>query len=291
MRLLIVGGDSVTGAAFERAARQLGHTTYATTRRRDTSGSNRLYLDLAGDDLQQVALPNVDIAFFCAAVSGFARCRENPALARKVNIESTTIVARRLIANGAYVVLLSSTAVFDFQTPHVSAAAPTGPRTLHGAIKAAAEKIFLDAGSNGAVLRLTKVLTFDTGVAPSWIDSLRLREPITAFSDLHIAPISLDDATAAMLAVAKDRGAGVYQMSGAKDVSYYDFAVHLTKVMGCPADLVRTQRAIEAGLPAEDIARYTTLDSSRIERLTHRPAPDPYDVIDTVYGAQIKSRI
>jgi dTDP-4-dehydrorhamnose reductase len=281
----------VTGAAFGHAARQLGQTTYETTRRRDTVGSNRFYLDLASDDIQQTELPKVDVAFFCAAVSGFARCRENPELARKVNIDNTVMVARRLIASGAYAVLLSSTAVFDFQTPHVSADAPTRPRTLHGAIKATAEKIFLDTGSQSAVLRLTKVLTSDSGQVPSWISALRRREPITAFSDLHIAPISLDVATAAMLAVAEDRGAGVYQMSGTKDVSYYDIAMHLARATGCPADLVRSKLAIEAGLPGEDIARYTTLDSSRLEALTGRPAPDPYDVIDMVYAAQIKSGI
>lgn len=291
MRFLIVGGDSVTGAAFSQAARQRGHTTYETTRRRPSVGNGRLYLDLASDDIGQVELPKVDVAFFCAAVSGFARCRKDPALARKVNIDSTAIVARRLIVGGAYVVLLSSAAVFDFQTPHVAGDSPTRPRTLHGSIKATAEKIFLDAGSRGAVLRLTKVLTADIGQIPSWIHSLRRGKCITAFSDLHIAPISLDDATTAMLAVANDGGAGIYQMSGAKDISYYDIALYLAREMRRQTDLVRSARAIDAGLPAEDIARYTTLDTSRLEGLTRRPAPEPYDVVDSVYREKIESGI
>jgi dTDP-4-dehydrorhamnose reductase len=289
MRVLIVGGDSVTGAAFARAATDRGHTIYETTRRRDTTGGNRLYLDLAADDVERISLPKVDAAFFCAAVSGFARCRENPALARKVNVDNTAIVARRLMADGAYAVLLSSTAVFDFKTPYVAADAPTSPRTLHGVIKAEAERIFLSGGARGAVLRLTKVLTGDSGQVPAWIEALRRRERVTAFSDLHIAPIGLDDATAAMLAVADDHGAGVYQMSGNKDVSYYDVAVHLAKILERPTELVEARRAVDTGLPAEDIARYTSLDSSRLERLTRRPAPDPYAVIDAVYAAQIKA--
>jgi dTDP-4-dehydrorhamnose reductase len=288
MRVLIVGGDSVTGAAFARAAAKSGHTIYETTRRRDTAGDNRLYLELAADDVEKIALPRVDAAFFCAAVSGFARCRENPELARKVNVDNTAIVARRLMADGAYTVLLSSTAVFDFQTAAVAADAPTRPRTLHGKIKAEAEKIFLAGGARGAVLRLTKVLTADSGPVPAWIKALRRRERIAAFSDLHIAPISLDDATAAMMAVAEDRGAGVYQMSGAKDVSYYDVAVHLATMLKTPVDLVEAKSAVDSGLPAEDIARYTSLDSSRLENLVRRPAPDPFAVVDGVYTAQIR---
>jgi dTDP-4-dehydrorhamnose reductase len=288
MRFLIVGADSVTGAAFARLARQLGNTTYETTRRPDTADANRLYLDLASDDVGRVELPKVDVAFFCAAVSGFARCRADPVLARRVNVEGTSITAHQLVANGAYVVLLSSTAVFDFQTPQVAPDAPTRSRTLHGQIKAAAERVFLDPSFEGSVLRLTKVFTPDTGLIPSWINALRQGERITAFSDLHIAPISLDDATGAMLAVAKDRGRGVYQMSGAKDVSYFDVAIHLARAMGCPIELVQEKRAQDMGVPAEDIARYTTLDGSRLMRLTHRPAPEPYEVIDRVYAAQIK---
>jgi dTDP-4-dehydrorhamnose reductase len=291
MRVLIVGGDSVTGAAFGRAAAERGHTIYETTRHRDTTRGNRLYLDLADDEVQNIALPKVDAAFFCAAISGFARCRQNPALARKVNFENTAIVARRLMTVGTYAVLLSSTAVFDFQTPHVAADAPTRPRTLHGAIKAEAEKIFLAGGAHGAVLRLTKVVTADSGQVPAWIKALRRHERIIAFSDLHIAPIGLDDATAAMLAVAEDRGAGVYQMSGAKDITYYDVAAHLAKRLKCPADLVEAKRAVDTGLPAEDIARYTSLDSSRLEGLIHRPAVDPYAVIYSLYAAHIKSEM
>ena len=291
MRVLIVGGDSVTGAAFARAAAERGHTIYETTRHRDTTGGNRLYLDLAADDVQKIELPKVDAAFFCAAISGFARCRQNPALARKVNFENTAIVARRLMTVDTYAVLLSSTAVFDFQTPYVAADAPTRPHTLHGEIKAEAEKVFLAGGAHGAVLRLTKVLTADSGHVPAWIKALRRREHIVAFSDLHIAPISLEDATAAMLAVAEDRSSGVYQMSGASDVSYHEVAVHLAQTLKCPTDLVEAKRAVDAGLPAEEIARYTSLDSSRLERLAHRTAPDPYAVIDTVYGAQIKAEM
>ena len=189
-----------------------------------------------------------------------------------------------LIAIGAYVVLLSSTACIDFETPHVAADAPTRPRTFHGEIKADAEKMFLEGGAHGAVLRLTKVLTPDTGEVPAWIDSLRRRESITAFSDLHIAPISLEDATAAMLAVAKDRGASVYQMSGAKDVSYYEIALHLAKgeVSGRPGRTPTRSRDRFAS------RRYCTLHVARQRayRTSYgSPAPDPYDVIDSVYTA------
>jgi dTDP-4-dehydrorhamnose reductase len=289
MRILIVGGDSLVGTAFAREAAQRGDTVYVTTRRAGTVDRNHFHLDLAGDEVEATALPAVDVVFFCAAVSGFAVCRSDPALARRVNIDGTGKLVRRLKAQGIYSVLLSSTAVFDFQKPQVPAEAPVRPLTLLGQIKAEAERIFLSLGSFGSVLRLTKVITPDAPLLVKWIDAFRRRAQIVAYSDLHIAPISAEDSTRAMLAVASDRGPGVYQVSGANDVSYFDLACHLAEMMGVPAGLVRSALAVENGIPAAEVPRFTTLESSRIEALTGRAAPDPYKIIEAVFGPQIES--
>jgi dTDP-4-dehydrorhamnose reductase len=290
MRILVIGGDSPIGGAFVRRLAERGETVFATTRRADTDGGNRIYVDLGDKSVDTAELPKVDAAVFCAAVSGFALCRANPDYARRVNVGGTGKLVRRLIDNGAYAVLLSSTAVFDFQTPNVPADAPTVPRTLHGQIKAEAERIFLDLGPSGSVLRLTKVLAPDAPLFTQWIAALRRGKPITAFIDLHIAPMSLDDATTAMLAVALDRGRGIYQQSGAHDISYFDAARHLAELMHVSSELVRPARAIESGVPEADIPRYTTLESSRLLALTGRTAPDPYKVIETVFGPLMAGR-
>ena len=47
-----------------------------------------------------IQLPEADIAFFCAAITSFAACRTNEALARQVNVTSPLLLARRLVAAG-----------------------------------------------------------------------------------------------------------------------------------------------------------------------------------------------
>jgi len=287
MHILVIGGDSAIGGPFIAAPRPAQLTISATTRRPQTTGRNRIYLDLADDRaIASVELPRCDVAFFCAAVNGFAVCRANPALAHHVNIDSTAVLVERLVAQGTHVVLLSSTAVFDFQTPQVKAETPTCPRTLHGQLKAEVEQLFVALGSNGSVLRLTKVLTPDSALVTGWIAALQRGDAIEAFSDLHIAPMGLADTRQAMLAVAEDREGGIYQMSGARDITYLDVASHLAKTLGCPQHLVRPKRAIDAGIPPAEIPRFTTLDCSRLEKLTGQRPPDPFKVIETVYFPQ-----
>lgn len=287
MHILVIGGDSAIGGPFIAAPRPAQLTITATTRRPQSVGRDRMFLDLADDRaVASMELPRCDVAFFCAAVNGFAVCRASPELARHVNIDSTATLVERLAAQGSHVVLLSSTAVFDFQRPHVKAETPTCPRTLHGELKAEAEKLFLKRGANGSVLRLTKVLTPDSKLVAGWITALRRRESIEAFSDLHIAPISLADARQAMLAVAQDRGGGIYQMSGARDITYLDLASHLAKMIGCPQHFVRPTRAVDANIPPAEIPRFTTLDCSRLEKLTGQQPSDPFKVIEAVYASQ-----
>lgn len=287
MRTLVVGGDSLIGAAFIRAMGQRGGTCYATTRHRGADGGKRIYLDLASDEVETAVLPEVDIAFFCAAVSGFAVCRNDPALARRVNVEGTGRLVRRLADRGVYSVLLSSTAVFDFKKPHVPADAPVNPQTDHGKIKAEAERLFLELGELGSILRLTKVIDPAAPLFMGWLAALSRSGQIAAYSDLHIAPLAVEDATRAMDAVAADRGRGIYQLSGARDISYFDVARHLATMLRVPIDRVEPTCATEDGIPPAEVARHTTLDNSRIKALTGCPARDPYDVTESVFEPQI----
>ena len=227
------------------------------------------------------------MAFFCAAVSGFAVCRADPAYARRVNVDGTGALVRRLAGEGTHCVLLSSTAVFDFQTPYVAADTPVCPRTMHGLIKAEAEQVFLTLGRSASVLRLTKVIVPQAQLFADWIAALQEGGKISAFSDLHIAPLRLEDATTAMAAVARDRGSGIYQMSGANDLSYLEIARYLAKMVGVSSDQVRPERAVDRGLPETEVPRYTTLDSSRLMALRGQTALDPYRVIESVFELQL----
>jgi dTDP-4-dehydrorhamnose reductase len=284
MGVIIVGGDSTVGSAFARALRQWGEAVVTTSRRRN-EGTYSWPLDLSDPDVAATPLPEGnEIAFFCACVNGFGSCRSNPDYARRVNVDGTAIVARRLASRGTRVVLLSSTAVFDFRTPHQPAAMPTSPHTLYGQLKAEAEKVFLSLGRLGSVLRLTKVLTPEMPLFTEWISALAHGDAVTAFSDLYFSPITLDDAVAALSGVREDSSGGIYQFSGADDISYADAVRHIAGRMEVDAARVNGELAAGRGIRTEEIPRFTSLDSARLQKITGRTPPDPFAVLDAVYG-------
>jgi len=290
MTSLIIGGDSTIGSALADALASQGDTVYATTRRASAAGKNTLHLDLATSDLNAVTLPPADIAFFCAAITGFAACRTNEPLARQVNVTGPILLARRLVAAGTRVVLLSTSAVFDWRVPNVAANRSPCPITVYGKLKAEAEKAFIAFGRAAPILRLTKVLTPADGLLISWIEALSQKRAVTAFVDHHMAPVTLKDVISALLAISCSSEHGVFQASGSRDISYLDAAVHLASRLGADPRLCVPARASESGIPPEEIIQYSSMDTSRIGAIAGWKAPDPHFVIDEVLRAGIDAR-
>ena len=103
-----------------------------------------------------------------------------------------------------------------------------------------------------------------------------------------MAPVTLNDAVAALLAISRSSESGVFQISGAHDVSYYEAALHLASRLDVERQRVTEARASENGVLPEEIIRYSSLETSRIGALTGWKAPDPYSVIDEVFRERIR---
>ena len=286
-RVLIIGVDSTIGRAAAEALVRRGDDVTGTTRRPDASGpGTRVQLDLAAPDAVATSLPAADAAIICAAMARYADCREQPDRARAVNVTAPVALARQLAGRGTRVVLLSTSAVFDCRTPKVPADRSTAPTSAYGAFKAEAEAAILALGPMASVLRLTKVIVPDMPLFAGWIEALRRGEPVQAFGDLTFSPISTQDAVEAVLAVASDKGGGIYQVSGAGDMSYADAAQHFCRRLGRSPDLVQSVRATDNGIPESEVAYYTTLDTGRLTALTGWSPPRPDKVLDTVLGGR-----
>jgi dTDP-4-dehydrorhamnose reductase len=287
MRVIVIGFDSTIGGALAGAFSARGDFVCSTTRRAGPAKKNTVKLDLAAFDPDAVPLPRADIAFFCASITSFAACRENETLARQINVTGPASLARRLVAAGTRVVFLSSSAVFDWRTPHVKADCPPCPVTIYGKLKAEAEAAFSAFGVAASILRLTKVLAPEDKLFNGWMDALIQKSTITAFSDYHMAPITLEDAVKTLIAISDSSQGGVFQVSGARDTSYYEAALHLASRLGADPKHVVEARAAESGMLPQEIIGHSSLDASRIDRLAGWKAPDPCSVIDEVFRSRL----
>ncbi len=285
MRAIVIGADGLVGKALAAALRARGDDVIGTTRRPErVSPGQTIGLDFAGPEPASADLPAADVAFVCAAMAHFADCRKSPELAERVNFIAPAALAAKLGSRGTRVILLSTSAVLDGAAPHMAADRPRLGRSTYGRSKGEAERAILASAHGAAVVRLTKVLTPEMPLFRKWLGALKANFPIDAFTDHRIAPIALRDAVDALLAVGDRGGDGIYQASGAFDVSYFEIARHLARRIGASEACVHAVSAAEAAIPAEEITAFTSLDTSRLTALCGFQPPDPYALVDRILG-------
>lgn len=257
---LIIGGDSWIGAAVRSQLLADGREVLATSRR---PGSPDIHLDLSAvvDDVQP--LPHAAVALIAAGITDQVRCAE--ADARSTNVENTLLLARHLMGLGTRVVFLSTNLVLDGSVPKQQATAPYRPLSEYGRQKADVETALLMEPGKAAICRLSKVLHRDLPLIRGWLVQLKAKEPVRAFSDLMIAPISLAYAATFVSDVMQRDLSGIFQVSGDKEVSYCDLARALARRIGRSADLVECVASAEAKVRLAASPRHPGLDASRVQ--------------------------
>jgi dTDP-4-dehydrorhamnose reductase len=282
-KILIVGGDSEIAAATSTHLRSAGRDVVATTRREDRTNADRPFLDL--DRLvEDWPIPDgISAACFCAAIARLADCARDPEGSARINVTGTVTLADRLLARGIPVLFLSTDKVFDGSRAQVPADTPPSPVSEYGRQKAAAEAALSErmrAGAPAAILRLAKIVFPGMDLLRQWITILRAGKPIRAFDDMMMAPTPVALVAQAIERLLAEPGAGIFQLTGPRDIAYSEIALHLARQLGVDLALVEAVSAYSAGLPAGSTALNTTLDSSKLRQRYAISVPDAWDVID-----------
>jgi dTDP-4-dehydrorhamnose reductase len=290
---LLIGGDSELGVATYRYLKKHNRHALATTRRRNMVSPERPYFDILDLPDDWKPLPGTDAACIFVSVARLRDCASDPAGSARINVEQMLRLIDRLTANGVYVLFLSTNQVFNGDKPTVAADFPACPVSEYGRQKAEAEAGILERIANGAplgILRLSKVVSPNLELIQRWIDSLRNGRPVQAFNDMAIAPVPIDLTAAAVDTLLQKKLPGTYQLTGPRDVTYYDVALHIAKKLGISQDLIKPVGALSSGMPEGATPLHTTLDSSALRDRFGISVPDVWEVLaPLIKTAQEKS--
>ena len=289
--LLLVGGDSEIGAATARYLRERGVPVTTTTRRPDRVAAEVALLDLSRSLSQWTPPEGVDAACIFAAISRLAACASDPRGSARINVEQTLVLIERLLARGIYVLFLSTNQVFDGSVAHVSSEAATCPVSEYGRQKARTETALREHMQRNApvgILRLGKVVSLDMPLIHGWIEALSAGQPIHAFHDLTMAPTPAEMVASTIALLLRERAAGIWQLTGPRDVPYADVGDYVADRVGAPRSLVERVSALSSGMPVAATPRHTTLDSTALRERYGIEVPDIRAVIDSVVAHQGK---
>ncbi len=278
---LIVGIDSQIGSHLAEHLTGLGWTVYGTSRH-ISKNPMVFYVDLSNIEKSPV-FPSVDVAFLCAAETSQINCAQDPEGSEIINVASPFVLARQLVADGAFVVFLSSNAVFDGKTSFRREDERVSPQTTYGQQKARAEQLLLDLGGRIAICRLAKVFFPGLPLLEGWRKSLACGDAIRPFSDMVVAPVSMDIVRQSLARMAEVQCGGIFHLSGSRDVTYAELASYAAKRMGVSETLVCPISSMEAIGSSSHVPLYSTLDCTRLVEIFGILPPDPFRVIDRVF--------
>lgn len=281
-RSLVVGADGQIGRVL-RAKLVGGGTEVWGTCQQDRLLPGCLCLELT-DDPQLWSLPDaIGTAYLCAAIASQDLCRQDPAGTRHVNVHRTVELARRLAAEGAFVVFLSTSLVFDGSTSFCDAHSPVAPKSEYGRQKAEAERELLSL-PNTAVVRLTKVLGPGWPLGKKWRAALESRQPIQPFSDMVMAPVSIEFAVD-VPGQDRQRGAEGDLSSLRRPRRCLCRGCRAScQSLGASPSLLQPVTAARAGILPESAPSHTTLDAGRLRAELGLEPPSVWEAIDGAFG-------
>jgi dTDP-4-dehydrorhamnose reductase len=212
------------------------------------------------------------LVIHCAAMSKSPACQANPALAHKLNVDVTALLAE--LASEIPFIFISTDLVFDGQRGNYDESAEVNPLSVYAATKVAAEKIVL-ANPRHTIIRTSLnggvSPTGDRGFNEEMRRAWREGRTLNLFTDEFRSPIAAEVTARAIWELAGRGVAGIFHLAGGERLSRWQIGQLLAA--RCP----ELNPKIEAGSLKEyqgaPRAPDTSLNCARVQALLSFPLP------------------
>lgn len=230
MRILITGAGGQVGRELVSVFDAGGHVV---------AGFDHATLDITNRDAVRATVVEFqpDAIVHSAAWTAVDACEADPDRAFAVNAMGTRFVVEASRLVGAAVHYISTDYVFDGtkESPYVEWD-QTNPQSVYGASKLAGEH---ELGGNSSVIRTSWVCGFH---GPNMVKTiLRLaaeNETLSFVNDQRGCPTFADDLAAMIAQLVVERRTGVFHVTNAGPVSWYEFAREVLAASGQDPDRV-----------------------------------------------------
>jgi dTDP-4-dehydrorhamnose reductase len=189
-----------------------------------------------------------DCVVHAAGLASVDYVEENPEEGYRSNLIGTQNVARCCRRHGAYMVYISTNAVFDGKRAPYREGDRTAPVHHYGRIKLACEQAAQEEGRDVCVVR--PILMYGWTYAASrptpvtWIyHKLSNGENIRLVDDIYENPLYNIQCGRALWAVLRKRPTGIFHFAGADRVNRYQLGIEVASAFGLDASLIEAVKS------------------------------------------------
>jgi dTDP-4-dehydrorhamnose reductase len=203
----------------------------------------------------------------CAAETNVDRCQEDPALAFKMNRDMARWIAQATRSSGAYLIHVSTDAVFGGRGEGYVEGDDPQPINVYGQSKLEGERAVLDEDPEAVIVR-TNFYGWNaknkSSLAEWFLSHLERKEPCPGFTDVYVKLMLVNQLIDIFLRILERELSGIFHVVGGDCVSKYAFGVRLAQVFGLESDLIEPASVDEGEVKAPR-SRNLCLDTTKIE--------------------------
>jgi len=207
----------------------------------------------------------------CAAITVVSEAQKNPALARRVNVEVTKLLAE--LAVEIPLVFFSTDLVFDGRRGNYAETDATNPLHVYGETKLAAEKIALENAHN-LVFRTSLNAGSSLSGKRAFNEQLRhtlrsAEQGMKLFMDEFRCPVPAAETARTVWELVGKKCVGLYHVAGAEKLSRHQIAELLVKRW--PEVTAKIESGFAKDFPGPVRALYTSLNISKVQKVLSAP--------------------
>jgi len=277
MKVVITGASGLLGRALVKEFKEKGFTVFGFVKSRVSEGL--LSVDLLDGDAVRSQLTRLapDVIVHSAACRFPNQVDGDPDNARRVNVQSTGLIASLAAELKSHLVYISTDYVFDGENPPFKSDSPTNPINLYGQTKRDGEVETLKHCPGAMVLRVPVLYGPLEYLAESAVTVLLgcLLEPPqggSTVSDREVrCPSHVQDISSVCRQLVEKRCqneagvSGIYQWSGQEALTKYGMVREMAALFRLPVQHVRPSRVPPPdGVPRPIDCR---MDTARLQEL------------------------
>ena len=281
--LLVTGGSGLLGSAIVREA--IGRFKVISTYYRNPiafEGARFIHADLLSErDLEILSVAKPNVIIHCAALTNVDYCESHPDEAYAQNVQASINVARIARDLGSYMIQISTDGVFNGEKGFYSEEDSPDPINNYGKSKLEAEKKVLEINTHCCIVR-TNIFgwnpTARKSMAEWMIGALRAGEVLTAFNDVIISPIFVNDLAGILFELCRMEYDGMVHIGSRDSCSKFQFSHAIADVFDFDKRNIKPVSVNELHLGARR-PKNTSLNILRISSLLGREMPSVLDGI------------
>ena len=276
-KIFVTGGSGLFGSNIVMAARSRFEVYASYNKYRvEMSGARFLKVDITDkSQLKQIEQFNPDLIIHCAALTNIDVCEDDTDEAYRQNVLTSRNIAELANQTAAYLIHISTDAVFDGRRGNYSETDKPNPISVYGKTKLYAEHEVLSIHPSSSVVR-TNFYGWNKrdkfSLAEWMLKKLENNDELSAFKDIIYSPILVNDLIVQLFVLYDKKFSGTIHLAGGESCSKLDFANLLAEVFALDKSLIKATSINDLNLRAPR-GKNINLDVSRAQELLNTPLP------------------